>query len=231
MKLFKSGFTLIELLVVISIVAILASVLYANFNEGSAVSRDAERQANLRTVQSGLELYKNRYGRYPDGCNGPGAWSGQVGTAYECNKTGGIYTVYDGTGKYIIGYEVGKDFSPDFIPVLPKDPKLNGGLGYVYRVNAEGTVYKFMSALTVETELMKVSDKHAFKSCDVSNTVGVGVCSEVFFAGNSIAPNCQDSVAVFRESYAVWGGYPFEPFPNILIKKDNKLELAICVMP
>lgn len=149
------AFTLVELLVVISIIAILAGALLANFGKGTAKSRDAERQSDIRNVESALEIYRLRNGRYPEACNGPSSgrdqlnWSGQLDTDFECSN---------GTGQYIV------DLAPEFISVLPKDPLLNGSdSGYVYAVSEDGRTFKFMALNTVETE--SVGADHAFSRC------------------------------------------------------------------
>src|SRR3990167_1144019 len=64
---FKSGagFTLIELLIVIVIIGVLATILLANFIGVRQRSRDAQRKADLRQIQSAIELYKADQGVYP----------------------------------------------------------------------------------------------------------------------------------------------------------------------
>lgn len=62
---FKKGFTLIELLVVIAIMSILASVLYGNFVSVRQRARDAQRKADLRRIQSDIEVYRSDKGYYP----------------------------------------------------------------------------------------------------------------------------------------------------------------------
>ncbi len=63
----KKGFTLIELLVVISIMGILSSVIMAPFNEARKKGRDAKRVAELKAIQSSLQLYADdHHGCYPD---------------------------------------------------------------------------------------------------------------------------------------------------------------------
>lgn len=168
------GFTLVEMLVVVTIIGILATVLYANFGEGSAQSRDAKRKADLRLVQNALELYKQENGRYPAGCNGANgdAWSGEQGADSDSDGTNdGAYKCAGSDTQYIVG------LAPKYIPVLPKDPKKGSGdYGYVYLTNAEGTVYKFVARNTVESET--VGNDHLFNSCeyiaDVTDSDGDG---------------------------------------------------------
>lgn len=69
---YQKGFTLIELLVVIAIIGLLASVVLLALNSARAKSRDAKRVADIRQVQSGLELYFNDCGTYPVSVVSPG---------------------------------------------------------------------------------------------------------------------------------------------------------------
>ena len=220
------GFTLVEVTVVVSVLAILATVIFANFNQGSAQSRDAKRQADLRNLQAAIELYKNEHGRYPAGCNGPGNWSGQSGSGHDCLSG----------SQYIVGHEAGISFAPKFIRTLPTDPKLKSGVdsGYVYIVNTAGTVYKIMAAHTVEEEQIFQITQHTFKSCDVTNFSG-GVCDNVHFNSDSVAPGCSDSDEVFTKSYGLWGGYatPTAPpgIPLYDLQIERLTEIVICQMP
>ena len=144
------GFTLIELLVVIGIIAVLSSILYANFNEARMSARDKARMTTLKEVQLALELYKAQYGEYPlAGCSasefaGPGAASDNGFT--KCD------------GNYIVG------LVPEFISVLPLDPVSENeeDRGYYYR--SDGSRYKFMSYGSVEVNT--VNDfGHEFARC------------------------------------------------------------------
>jgi type II secretion system protein G len=60
-----SGFTLIELLVVVAIIGMLASVILASLNNARGKARDARRQADIRNIQTALELYFNDHNAYP----------------------------------------------------------------------------------------------------------------------------------------------------------------------
>lgn len=207
------GFTLIEILVVVAIVSALAMVGVANFSDTSATARDAQRQADLKNLQNAIETYRSQNGRYPYQATSTGAgsngWSGELGT---------IYRPDNGTGQYIVG------LAPEYISVLPTDPRLNGtDSGYVYRTNAEGTVYKLKALKTVESEV--VTFLHPLKPCDVRveqspgglpSTVTsrdpriIGWCGAISVGGTSaITPplvSCRTAEAVFNTSYAVWGG-------------------------
>ena len=62
----RKGFTLIELLVVISVIAVLTTLLMANFVGIRQRGRDGQRKSNLYNIQSALELYRADNGLYPD---------------------------------------------------------------------------------------------------------------------------------------------------------------------
>ena len=65
MKKENKGFTLIELLVVIAIIAILSTVVMAGLNSARAKGRDAKRVADIKALQSALELCSDVNDGYP----------------------------------------------------------------------------------------------------------------------------------------------------------------------
>jgi prepilin-type N-terminal cleavage/methylation domain-containing protein len=65
MKKSKQGFTLIELLVVVAIIGLLATLSIVALNNARARARDARRVADVKQIQTALELYYNDYGAYP----------------------------------------------------------------------------------------------------------------------------------------------------------------------
>ncbi len=209
----------------ISIISVLLLAVTFSVSGSSAQSRDAKRQADLRNLQQAIELYKIDNGRYPEGCNGPYQWSGQLGTDHACTGTG----QYAGTGEYIVG------LAPEYISVLPTDPRLPGGpspdAGYVYTVNTAGTVYKIMALNTVEADTLLRPQppalpsprafSHPFRSCAMEvmpDTVSYmpqnSLCHRVpdGHGGLSTFPptQCQYSNLRFQSSYALWGGFAFD---------------------
>jgi len=65
MKNNKKGFTLIELLVVIAIIGLLSTLSILALNTARARSRDARRVADVKQIQTALEMYYNDTGSYP----------------------------------------------------------------------------------------------------------------------------------------------------------------------
>ena len=61
----KQGFTLIELLVVIAIIGLLSTLSILALNQARARARDAKRIADVKQIQTALELYYNEVGEYP----------------------------------------------------------------------------------------------------------------------------------------------------------------------
>ena len=59
------GFTLIELLVVIAIIGLLSTLSILALNTARARARDAKRVADVKQIQTALEMYYNDVGTYP----------------------------------------------------------------------------------------------------------------------------------------------------------------------
>ncbi len=64
---FKKGFTLIELLVVVAIIGLLATLAIISFGTARTKARDAKRLADIKSLQSALELFNNDNAGYPTG--------------------------------------------------------------------------------------------------------------------------------------------------------------------
>src|SRR3989344_7095023 len=61
----KNGFTLIELLVTITIITILATLGFVSYRQVIQRARDAQRESDLKFIQSGLEQYFSDQKNYP----------------------------------------------------------------------------------------------------------------------------------------------------------------------
>jgi general secretion pathway protein G len=119
MRVIRKGFTLIELLVAISIIAIISTVLLANFNAARERSRDAQRKSDLRNISTGLRIFYNDFGAYP--ANGTG---GNAGKIVACGQT----TL---PGPFVC--EWGSAWTSDgktIMSTLPKDPLSSQSYAY-----------------------------------------------------------------------------------------------------
>lgn len=108
------GFTLIELLVVIAIIGILASIVMVSLTGAKSKSRDAKRQADLKSIQLALSLYYNDNGFYPKN----------------------IYSTS--------GTAPSNGLAPSYLPTVPRDPNgsatcTNSGVAGCYKYVAYGT--------------------------------------------------------------------------------------------
>jgi prepilin-type N-terminal cleavage/methylation domain-containing protein len=235
----KRGFTLTELLVAMALIGVLATIVYANFGSAGATGRDAQRQADLRLLQTAIEQYKVKNGYYPAGCQGENQWSG--GT-YGC-PTG---------NEYIVGLVAG-----GFISRLPVDPRPGTAgtqRGYVYVSNRHsgnntgGTVYKLMALNTVESETVTYS--HPLKSCDIrpdaagrfqnvnENGIDTGGWCAWVHASNGPVSWCRGSDIIgnqntgeFLRSYGVWGGFAAERTSGSRATRVQDTTAIICKGP
>ncbi len=120
----KKGFTLIELLVVIAIIGLLSTLAVVALGSAREKSRDVIRVADIRQIQTALELFYADNNAYPDG-------SGLVlgGTNTACLNTSGFTTA---------------NCPSPYMPVVPHDPSTGE---YVYSVVSGTTAYTLTATL------------------------------------------------------------------------------------
>jgi prepilin-type N-terminal cleavage/methylation domain-containing protein len=117
----KKGFTLIELLVVIAIIGLLSTLSVVALNNARARARDARRVADIKQIQTALELYFNSANSYPSTLAGTTTIQHngivfmdpipEAPTPSDCTDSVGTNTyVYTGdTDEYSIRYCLGSD--------------------------------------------------------------------------------------------------------------------------
>ncbi len=103
----RKGFTLVELLVVISIIGILSAIAIPKFASATNTARGAKIQADLRTMDSAVQIYYASAGSYPANpaalvtanllaAEPAGPGSGVEWATKNANGTGGSYTISGG---------------------------------------------------------------------------------------------------------------------------------------
>lgn len=177
------GFTLIEIMVVITIVSLLAAVLFVNFNDARQDARNRALAASMKEVQLGIELYRAQKGNYPPAQNiGVSGCSG-VGTGFTFADS-----VYCGTNP--VADELVPEFMADFIA---EAESANPDCHLVYMVDStDGSWYKLLAencygGATSAAEGIQADD-------------ALARCSSTCPATGS----CVSSAADFYQSYAIY---------------------------
>jgi type II secretory pathway pseudopilin PulG len=164
---------MIEILAVITIIGILATIVFSNFDDARKSARDSIRTAELQQLQVALELYKAQYGFYPaEGCNG--IVEGDTPSTSDWNGSGVLIVEWTGPGETISSWGDEADncdeyiagMVPEFIAELPIDPKDEFEIdkGFYYRTDAGGSAYKLLILDTVEVDMV-TSYSHPFARC------------------------------------------------------------------
>ncbi|HUD03864.1 MAG TPA: type II secretion system protein [Candidatus Paceibacterota bacterium] len=129
------GFTLIELLVVISIIALLASIVFSSVSTAQANSRDARRQEDLSSLMQAFDLYAtSNGGNYP---------AINILTCLGLPGTSSCWTGFLNNGGPPASFPTGNislnsNLTP-YISSIPQDPEPSRGVGNSY-LYYQGTI-------------------------------------------------------------------------------------------
>ena len=118
----REGFTILELLVVIAIIAMIASLAFIQFSTTRARARDAQREQEIKTLQSALTLYVTSKSSFP-------VYSGSI----------------TGSDPMSLALVEG-----GFIPSLPKDP-FNTGIYIFSYDSSSGSTYELGYVLETDS--------------------------------------------------------------------------------
>ena len=186
----ERAFTLIELLVTISIIAILASIIFVSFGEARVNSQNKAMTVELKEMQLALETYRSQHGKYPfpePGCasapmgqllsraSGPGSWCSQG---------------YLNSSTFIEPVMI-----PEFIKELPlRADSANPNCDIEYRTDTGGTWYKLtaVNCLAGVDMVSGVGPNEPLARCAISCAQGS--------SGDTCFPNDAD----YYESLAIY---------------------------
>jgi len=138
----QKGFTLIELLVVIAIIGLLSTLAVVSLNNARSRSRDAKRVADVKQMQTALELYYNDCNQYPEQTTAAALTTGEN----------------DGcSGSTTLGTFMAQIPSPP----QPTDGTCTAYTVYNYESDANGTLYQLSFCLGAQTGELAAGDKCA----------------------------------------------------------------------
>jgi prepilin-type N-terminal cleavage/methylation domain-containing protein len=127
------AFTLIELLVVISIISVLAAIIFPSFSQSRKTARVGQRVTNMKQVQAALEFYYAANHAYP--------------------TTSGVWTSCPTTVAAAAALIPG--LTPTYLATIPTDPQWTAGqsgTANCYLYDSDGTNYAFRDDNVTEME-------------------------------------------------------------------------------
>jgi prepilin-type N-terminal cleavage/methylation domain-containing protein len=172
----RRGFTLLEVMVTISIIAILASIIYMSFGEARENARNKALTVELKEVQLALETYRAQTGSFPL-------------PAAPCQVTdaGELYATDNTCSTPYISNLV-----PEFISALPSSADSgNDNCNIEYRTDTTGSWFKLIAINCLS---------------GVDATTGVGPNEPLARCSNVCDPvdRCDPTTPVYYQSVAVY---------------------------
>ena len=172
------GFTLIELLVVIAIIGLLSTIAVVSLNSAREKGRDAKRVADIRQIQTALELYndgQNGNGYPTDTNDGAGGLNLGSTDAKVLSKDSGFSVAGGGTGDIYMG-------------LIPADPLTSQNYAYVSKTAAgadcdAGPCARFEIAFTLEGSVSGLSGALCASEAGI---VQGATCSHWFVKANPL---------------------------------------------
>jgi len=163
MKTKNKGFTLIELLVVVAIIGLLSTMAVVALNGARKKSRDAIRVADVKQIQTALEMYMMDQGSYP--------------IVLETNKkklgTPGALVLSAPSGSTIGGF-TDTEVGTVFMGQVPADPGGSEGFDYFYYTDADGYNYTIQFGITGKVGgALECSDDSPTTGCCVATQDGI----------------------------------------------------------
>lgn len=149
MRKLNKGFTLIELLVVIAIIGLLSTLAVVALNSARQRSRDAKRVADIRQIQTALELSFSEYSLYPDKGSGVIANAIELGVAASTKVLCGLGVpalpeFVGASGDCVTG-------STTYMGLVPQNPSPTAPLGEGYKFQGDGKTYVIQFELEGKT--------------------------------------------------------------------------------
>ncbi len=151
----RAGFTLIELLVVIAIIGLLSTLAVVSLNNARLKSRDAKRVADIKQIQTALELFYSENTKYPNTGSATLAVALAIGANADITDCAGS-AACDTISNSGIAAVAGATVYMGMVPGDPSDPAAECGIAagvtpciYSYRT-ADNTTTNYCISFSLE---------------------------------------------------------------------------------